>query len=97
MTDAEEAAKPGAPQLYDDIPNNVALDYHYGDSRSVEAAFAAAAHVTTLDIVNTRVAVVPMEPRAALAVLRQKTRALSRSSCRRRASPAIATRSRRRC
>ncbi|HEV7602597.1 MAG TPA: xanthine dehydrogenase family protein molybdopterin-binding subunit [Bradyrhizobium sp.] len=64
---AEEAAKPGAPQLYDHIPNNVALDYHYGDTAKVEAAFAGAAHVTKLDITNTRVAVVAMEPRAALA------------------------------
>ena len=67
VTDPEEAAKPGAPQLYDHIPNNVALDYHYGDAAKVEAAFAGAAHVTKLDIVNTRVAVVAMEPRAALA------------------------------
>src|SRR6266850_2398047 len=67
VTSAEEAAKPGAPQLYDHIPNSVALDYHYGDAAKVEAAFAGAAHVTKLDIVNTRVAVVAMEPRAALA------------------------------
>jgi carbon-monoxide dehydrogenase large subunit len=67
VTSAEEAAKPGAPQLYDHIPNNVALDYHYGDAAKVEAAFASAAHVTKLDITNTRVAVVAMEPRAALA------------------------------
>jgi carbon-monoxide dehydrogenase large subunit len=67
VTGAEEAAGPGAPQLYDHIPNNVALDYHYGDAAKVAAAFADAAHVTRLDIVNTRVAVVAMEPRAALA------------------------------
>src|SRR5258705_1926231 len=67
VTEPEEAAKPGAPQLYDHIPNNVALDYHYGDTAKVEAAFASAAHVTKLDIVNTRVAVVAMEPRAGLA------------------------------
>jgi carbon-monoxide dehydrogenase large subunit len=67
VTSAEDAAQPGAPQLYDHIPNNVALDYHFGDSAKVDAAFAAAAHVTKLDIVNTRVAVVAMEPRAALA------------------------------
>ena len=67
VTDAEEAARPGAPQLYDHIPNNVALDYHYGDAAALDAAFASAAHVTRLDIVNTRVAVVPMEPRAAIA------------------------------
>ena len=67
VTSAMEAAKPGAPQLYDHIPNNVALDFHYGDTAKVEAAFAGAAHVTKLDIVNTRIAVVAMEPRAALA------------------------------
>jgi carbon-monoxide dehydrogenase large subunit len=67
VTSAEEASRPGAPQLYDHIPNNVALDYHYGDTAKVEAAFASAAHVTKLDITNTRVAVVAMEPRAALA------------------------------
>src|ERR1700716_2412542 len=67
VTSAEDAVKPGAPQLYDHIPNNVALDYHYGDTAAADAAFASAAHVTKLDIVNTRVAVVAMEPRAALA------------------------------
>jgi aerobic carbon-monoxide dehydrogenase large subunit len=67
VTEPAEAAKPGAPQLYDHIPDNVALDYHYGDTARVEAAFASATHVTKLDITNTRVAVVAMEPRAALA------------------------------
>jgi aerobic carbon-monoxide dehydrogenase large subunit len=67
VTSALEAALPGAPLLYEHVPGNVALDYHYGDAAAVEAAFANAAHVTKLDIVNTRVAVVPMEPRAALA------------------------------
>src|SRR6266853_4770838 len=67
VTDAAEAVKPGAPQLYDHIPNNVALDYHYGDTAKIEAAFASAAHVTKLDIVNNRIAVVSMEPRVALA------------------------------
>jgi aerobic carbon-monoxide dehydrogenase large subunit len=66
VTNAEEAAQPGAPQLYDHIPNNVALDYHYGDTAKIEAAFASAVHVTKLDIVNTRVAVVSMEPRVAV-------------------------------
>ena len=73
VTSAEEAAKPGAPLLYDHIPNNVALDYHYGDTAKVEAAFASAAHVTKLDITNTRVAVVAMEPRAALASYDRKS------------------------
>jgi aerobic carbon-monoxide dehydrogenase large subunit len=67
VTDPEEAAQPGAPQLYDHIPDNVALDYHFGDAEKVDAAFKSAAHITKLDILNNRVAVVAMEPRAALA------------------------------
>jgi carbon-monoxide dehydrogenase large subunit len=67
VTSPAEAVKSGAPQLYDHIPNNVALDFHYGDAAKIDAAFAAAAHVTRLDIANNRVAVVAMEPRAALA------------------------------
>ncbi len=67
VTLASEAAKPGAPILYDDVPNNVALDYHYGDAEKVASAFAAAAHVTRLSLRNTRLVVNPMEPRAAVA------------------------------
>jgi carbon-monoxide dehydrogenase large subunit len=45
VTLASEAAKSGAPQLYDEAPDNVALDYHYGDADKVAAAFAQAAHL----------------------------------------------------
>ena len=67
VTLASEAAKPGAPQIYDEAPGNLALDYHYGDAEKVAAAFAAAAHVTTLSLRNTRLVVAAMEPRAAVA------------------------------
>src|SRR6266550_6688250 len=64
----EEAARPGAPLLYDEAPGNIALDYHYGDSEQVAAAFAKAAHVTKLKLVNSRLVVNAMEPRAAIGV-----------------------------
>ncbi len=67
VTNPEEATQPGAPVLYDEAPDNVALDYHYGDSEKVKAAFARAAHVTRLKLINSRVVVNAMEPRAALA------------------------------
>ena len=67
VTLASDGAKAGAPQLYDDVPGNLALDYHFGDSDKVAAAFASAAHVTTLSLRNTRVVVNAMEPRAAIA------------------------------
>ena len=67
VTRASEAAKPGAPQLYDDVPGNVALDYLYGDPAKVAEAFSKAAHVTRLHLVNSRVVVSAMEPRSAIA------------------------------
>jgi len=67
VTAAEAAAQGGAPLLYDDVPDNVALDYHYGDAEAAKAAFAQAAHVTKLKLVNSRLVVNAMEPRAALA------------------------------
>ncbi len=67
VTRASEAVKPGAPQIFDDAPGNVALDYHYGDAEKVREAFAKAAHVTRIELLNNRLVVAAMEPRAALA------------------------------
>ncbi len=66
VTLASEAAQPGAPQLFDEVPDNIALDYHYGDSEKVAETFAQAAHVTRLSLRNTRLVAAPMEPRAAI-------------------------------
>jgi carbon-monoxide dehydrogenase large subunit len=63
---ASEAAKAGAPQLYDDVPGNVALDFLWGEPEKVAAAFASASHKTKLSLRNTRVVVAAMEPRAAI-------------------------------
>jgi aerobic carbon-monoxide dehydrogenase large subunit len=67
VTSAKAALLPGAPLLYDDIPGNLACDFHYGDSDKVATAFARAAHVTRLPIVNNRIVVCAMEPRSAIA------------------------------
>ena len=64
----EEAARPGAPLIHDETPGNVALDYNFGDTEQVAAAFAKAAHVTRLKLVNSRVVVNAMEPRAAIGI-----------------------------
>jgi len=66
VTEASAAVAPGAPLLYDDIPGNVVLDYAYGDAAAIDAAFANAAHVTTLRLRNNRVVVCAMEPRSAI-------------------------------
>jgi len=62
----EASAAGAAPALYDDIPDNCVLDFHFGDSAKVAEAFASAAHVTRLDIRNSRIVVCAMEPRAAI-------------------------------
>ncbi|HEY5217007.1 MAG TPA: xanthine dehydrogenase family protein molybdopterin-binding subunit, partial [Pseudolabrys sp.] len=66
VVSARAAAQPGAPLLYDEVPGNVALDYHYGDSAKVAEAFAKAAHVVRLPVVNQRMVVNSIEPRAAI-------------------------------
>jgi carbon-monoxide dehydrogenase large subunit len=68
MVRPEEAARAGAPLIHAEAPGNVALDYHYGDADKVAAAFAQAAHVTKLKLVNSRVVVNAMEPRAAIGI-----------------------------
>ncbi len=66
VTDAERALDRGAPQLSDEVPGNLAWESEVGDEKAVEAAFAAAAHITRAKVVSTRVAPNPMEPRACL-------------------------------
>jgi aerobic carbon-monoxide dehydrogenase large subunit len=66
VIDLQDALRPDAPQLYDEAPGNIALDYHYGDPAKVAAAFAEAAHITRLRLVNSRLVVNAMEPRAAI-------------------------------
>jgi aerobic carbon-monoxide dehydrogenase large subunit len=67
VVDARAALEPGAPQLHDGIPGNLAFDYVYGDEQAADAAFARAAHVTRLSLESTRVSGTPMEPKACLA------------------------------
>ncbi len=63
VVDARAATQPGAPLLYDDVPNNIVLDYHTGDAEKTAAALAGAAHITKLTMDNTRV--IPNPDRAA--------------------------------
>jgi carbon-monoxide dehydrogenase large subunit len=60
------AAEPGAPQVWPDAPGNVCFRWGIGDAAKTESLFAEAAHVTRISLVNNRVVVASMEPRAAL-------------------------------
>ena len=61
-----DAVKSGAPLVFDAVPNNIALDYHYGDAAKVAEAFSKATHITRLETSNQRMVVNAMEPRAAI-------------------------------
>jgi carbon-monoxide dehydrogenase large subunit len=67
VIDTTRASTAGAA-VHDQVPNNVCYDWGHGNKDAVDAAFAQAAHVTTLDIVNNRLIPNAMEPRAANAV-----------------------------
>ena len=64
--DGRAALAPGAPQVWEQAPGNQAFRFERGDRAAVEAAFADAAHVATLDLVNQRLHAAPIEPRAAI-------------------------------
>jgi carbon-monoxide dehydrogenase large subunit len=61
-----DAIAPGAALVHDDVPGNICYDWHIGDKALVDAAFAKAAKVVRLDLLNNRLIPNAMEPRAAL-------------------------------
>src|SRR6516164_5179684 len=69
VTEATEAIRPGAPQLFEHIASNIVFDWDNdaGDAKATDAAFAKATRVVALELVNNRVVVNSMEPRNAVA------------------------------
>ena len=64
--DPVASQKRGAPQVHDVASRNTVFEWEIGDKGATEAAFASAAHITTLDLTNNRLAPNAMEPRAAI-------------------------------
>ena len=64
---ADPAKAKSGPQIHEIAPKNTIYEWHLGDAKATAAAFAAAKHVTKLDIVNNRLVPNAIEPRAALA------------------------------
>jgi carbon-monoxide dehydrogenase large subunit len=60
------AIEEGAPQVFSGAPGNVAFDAQIGDEKKTAAAFAAAAHVVKLTVVNNRLIANFMETRGAI-------------------------------
>jgi len=59
------ALAPGAPAVHDEVPDNLMCRWSRGDAAATDAAFAKAAHVTTLTIRSPRQVAQYMETRAA--------------------------------
>ncbi len=61
-----EAFQDGAPQLYDDCPNNESYLYTAGDKEGTERAFAEADHIVSRHMVINRVTANAMENRGVI-------------------------------
>ncbi|HZT47028.1 MAG TPA: xanthine dehydrogenase family protein molybdopterin-binding subunit, partial [Hyphomicrobiaceae bacterium] len=66
VVDLATAQSPGQPQIHAEAPNNTVYQWHLGDKAKVDAAFAAAKHVTKIELTNNRLIPNAIEPRAAI-------------------------------
>ncbi len=66
VVDAEQATMPGAPQLHENAPNNVAFEWWAGDKDGTAAAIAGAEVVVKQRLINQRLIPNPMEVRGAI-------------------------------
>ncbi len=66
VADLAHAQDATAAQIHEVAPRNTVFEWELGDKAATDAAFAGAAHITEIDIVNNRLAPNPMEPRAAV-------------------------------
>src|SRR3954451_16623924 len=73
VIDPLEATRPGAPAVWTEAPDNIVAAMSYGDAAAVEAAFAGAAHVVSLDVVSQRLVPSAMEPRSSIAEIDKKS------------------------
>ncbi|MEO0402201.1 MAG: xanthine dehydrogenase family protein molybdopterin-binding subunit [Pseudomonadota bacterium] len=68
VVDMKAALADGSTKVHDDLNNNLCYDWGFVEENkaATDAAFDAAAHVTTLELVNNRLVANPMEPRVAV-------------------------------
>ena len=67
VVDGRAALASDAPTLWDMAPGNCAFHFEKGDAAVVAEAIRSAAHVVEIDVMNNRVIVSPLEPRAGIA------------------------------
>ncbi|NJN39655.1 MAG: xanthine dehydrogenase family protein molybdopterin-binding subunit [Gammaproteobacteria bacterium] len=66
VVSAEEAAKDGAPKVWDDAKDNIAFPLMMGNKDTADAAFSGAHHVVSLRLENNRLSANALEPRGAI-------------------------------
>jgi aerobic carbon-monoxide dehydrogenase large subunit len=66
VTDLAAAVKPGAPQIWPEAPGNANFVWADGDKAKTDSAFAKAARIVAVEVVNNRVVPNSMEPRGAI-------------------------------
>jgi len=67
VVDAEKTTMPGAPQLHENAPNNICMDWSCGDADGANKALGEAEVVVKQRLVNQRLIPNPMEPRGCIA------------------------------
>lgn len=67
VVDAVKATQPGAPQIHDNAPNNIVMEWECGNQASTEQALQSADVVVRQQLVNQRLIPTPMEGRGAIA------------------------------
>jgi carbon-monoxide dehydrogenase large subunit len=76
-SDPVEAVEAELPPVHEEAPDNVAFDFELGDGEAVEAAFADADHVASVELRQPRIVPNAMEPRAAVADWDDRTEQLT--------------------
>ena len=67
VVDGLAALAAGAPAIWPEAPGNLAYHVQRGDADAVAKAMAEAAHIVEIEVMNNRVIVTPIEPRAGIA------------------------------
>jgi len=67
VVDGEKAVQPGAPQIHDNAPDNVAFRWNIGDQAKTDAAIKGAHRVIKQRLINHRLIPNAIEPRASAA------------------------------
>ncbi|MGP6089451.1 xanthine dehydrogenase family protein molybdopterin-binding subunit [Antarctobacter jejuensis] len=75
VVDMKAALAEGAPKVHDELTSNLCYDWGFVEENkaATDEAFANAAHVTKLELVNNRLVANPMEPRVAVGDYKRST------------------------